>query len=315
MTKQQVIKQAKAIINTKKQRAETIADANYQLALQSTAFATNETNIANLTMDIAKKEFANENPSELIALLKTLNKERDKILKSLGLKDTDLVSQYSCKKCNDKGIINGKFCKCMQAEINTLLTKDVGYNINSAHTFDKVDKEYIDKNGLSKIYEIMTTWVEKYPTSKYKNFTFVGAPGRGKTYLTDCIANGLIKKQAVVNYITAFNLNNSMLNYHTTFDDSKSSLLEPFLTCDVLIIDDLGTEPILKNITKEYFFLIINERLISDKSTIVSTNLSPEEIIDRYGERVFSRLFNKNNCLRVAFTNSDLRLDIKKQEK
>ena len=99
-----------------------------------------------------------------------------------------------------------------------------------------------------------------------------------------------------------------MLNYHTTFDSQKNSILEPFLTCSCLIIDDLGTEPILKNVTKEYLYLIINERMVNDKSTIISTNLTPDQIIDRYGERIFSRLFNKTNCLKLEFTSSDLRL-------
>ena len=308
MTRQQLLKQAKSIIAARKAKAEAIAEANYTKALANVAFKTNESNIANLTMTIARLEIDNKNTDTENALLATLNKERIRILKNIGLTSSDIVPNYSCKKCNDTGIVNGKFCKCLESEINNILMKDISGAVDKSHTFESCSSKFLADNNLEKTYKIMQEWVKKYPESKYKNIVLLGNPGTGKTYLTDCIANGLISKHEVVNFVTAFNLNNSMLNYHTTFDDSKGSIIEPFLNCPVLIIDDLGTEPILKNITKEYLYLIVNERIINNKCTIISSNLTPNEIIDRYGERIYSRLFNKLNCLTVNFTGKDLRL-------
>lgn len=308
MTRQQLLKQAKSIIAARKAKAEGIAEANYTKALENVAFKTNESNIANLTMTIARLEMDNKNTDTENALLATLNKERIRILKNIGLTSSDIVPNYSCKKCNDTGIVNGKFCKCLESEINNILMKDISGAVDKSHTFESCSSKFLADNNLEKTYKIMQEWVKKYPESKYKNIVLLGNPGTGKTYLTDCIANGLISKHEVVNFVTAFNLNNSMLNYHTTFDDSKGSIIEPFLNCPVLIIDDLGTEPILKNITKEYLYLIVNERIINNKCTIISSNLTPNEIIDRYGERIYSRLFNKLNCLTVNFTGKDLRL-------
>ncbi len=308
MTRQQLLKQAKSIIAARKAKAEGIAEANYTKALENVAFKTNESNIANLTMTIARLEMENKNTDTENALLATLSKERIRLLKNIGLTSSDIVPNYSCKKCNDTGIVNGKFCKCLESEINNILMSGISGAVDKSHTFESCSSKFLTDNNLEKTYKIMQEWVKKYPQSKYKNIVLLGNPGTGKTYLTDCIANGLIAKHEVVNFVTAFNLNNSMLNYHTTFDDGKGSIIEPFLNCPVLIIDDLGTEPILKNITKEYLYLIVNERIINNKCTIISSNLTPNEIIDRYGERIYSRLFNKLNCLTVNFTGKDLRL-------
>ncbi len=308
MSKAQIISKAKNIIKQKRQKAESDSAKVFDDAMQNVSFATNAKNITNLEIEIAKKEFSNQDTSAESELLDVLKKERKSILKKLGLKEEDFLPKYSCKKCNDTGIYKDKFCNCLNQEINNLLTQDLGLNIDKSHTFKSCDKKFLEENGLSESYNNMSKWVEKFPTSKYKNFVFVGPAGGGKTYLTECIANALIEKQIVVNFVTAFNLNNLMLKYHTTFDETKNNILEGYINCPLLIIDDLGTEPILKNVTKEYLYLILNERIINDRCTIVTTNLSPDGLIDRYNERIFSRLFNKQNSLKINFSNQDLRL-------
>ena len=109
-------------------------------------------------------------------------------------------------------------------------------------------------------------------------------------------------------YTTAFTMSQNLLKYHTTFDTSKESILSPYLECDVLIIDDLGSEPIFKNVSEEYLYLILNQRLFEQKPVIISTNLTLSEIQDRYGERIFSRLVSKNVSKLFKIENSDLRL-------
>ena len=312
MTKAQIMQKAKAIIRQNKQRAEDIAANNLAKAKENVAFATNNTNIDHLELQIAKLEFEGKDTKTENELLKVLKKERAELLKKLNLTEKDFVPKYTCSKCNDTGIVNGKYCSCLDVEINNLLTRDLGLNIDKAHTFKNCDKKFLEDNNLTKEYKTLNTWVDKFPTSKYKNIVFVGPAGGGKTYLTECIANALIEKQVVVNFVTAFNLNNLMLKYHTTFDDSKENILEGYINCPLLIIDDLGTEPILNNVTKEYLYLILNERIINDRSTIITTNLSPDGIIDRYGERIFSRLFNKLNSLKINFEKGDLRTGLKK---
>lgn len=312
MTKQQTIKEAMSIINKNRQEAERLADYNYSTALKNKNFKNNEASIADITIKIAKKEVAGESVESEQKLLDSLEKEKVKLLKTLKLTPSDIVPNYSCKKCNDKGIVNNKYCTCLENEINKILMKGMGLDIDKTHTFENCDDKFLKENSLDKIYATIKTWVNKYPDSKFKNFTFLGKTGTGKTYLTECIANALIKKYEVVNFVTAFNLNEKMLAYHTTFDDSKASILEPILNCSTLIIDDLGTEPMLKNVTKEYLYLIINERALAGKSTIVTSNLTQDDIIKTYGERIYSRLFNKTTCITHNFTSKDLRVNHKK---
>ena len=84
-------------------------------------------------------------------------------------------------------------------------------------------------------------------------------------------------------------------------------MLDSLLDPDLLIIDDLGTEPVLRNVTKEYLLAVIQERMLKHKATLISTNLSPEQIFDRYGERLFSRITHKGKSLLINIEGNDLR--------
>ena len=135
-----------------------------------------------------------------------------------------------------------------------------------------------------------------------------GATGIGKTYLLECMTNELISNNKYAIMTTAFNLNQNFLKYHTTFNESKIEYLEPYLDCDVLLIDDLGTEPLLNNVTLDYLYLVINQRNIENKAIVISTNLDIEELMQRYGERITSRLINKQTSISFKIKDNDLRL-------
>ena len=104
-----------------------------------------------------------------------------------------------------------------------------------------------------------------------------------------------------------FELNELARLYHI----GKSYEFSDCMKADVLLIDDLGTEPILKNVTKEYLYNLINVRQINNLPTIISTNLSEDDILSRYDERIFSRLANKNLSINLLLTSSDKRINKK----
>ena len=131
----------------------------------------------------------------------------------------------------------------------------------------------------------------------------VGGTGTGKTFLLECMASDLINRGFNVMFTTAFALNDECRKYHF----SLPSKVNEFMDCDVLIIDDLGTEPLLKNITIEYLFNIINLRQKRYKPTLISTNLSLDDILNRYDDRIFSRLSNKITSLTISFNGIDMR--------
>ena len=140
-----------------------------------------------------------------------------------------------------------------------------------------------------------------------KNIVMCGASGTGKTYLTKCIAKELIAKNITTLFVSSFDLNNLFLEQHTSNFGEKNNM-QNLIDVDALIIDDLGTEPMRKNVTKEYLLILLNERLGKNKSTIITTNLSPDDLLARYEERIFSRIFNKRTTLVLKFDGKNVRL-------
>jgi DNA replication protein DnaC len=135
-----------------------------------------------------------------------------------------------------------------------------------------------------------------------------GKTGVGKTFASKCVASALATKGLSVCFVSAFQMNELFLKYHTTFDASKSSVLSPLTDCDALFVDDLGTEPMLSNVTINYLYLILSERERFGRATVITTNLTPENILNQYGERICSRLFSKGTSVRFEIKGDDLRV-------
>lgn len=296
-----------------KNQAEFVARQYFDIAMQNEEYKKLYLEYKALSYEIAKLEYEKKSCSEQKKKLKELKINLELALGKLGMTADDLKPQYNCKRCMDTGYIDGKECSCLKKRVSELILKDIGVTVNPQHTFENVDYSLFDKpeNG-KKMFEKISHWCESFGTSKYKNLLLTGTTGVGKTYLVESICNKLLSKNISVMFLTAFALNNLFLKFHTTFDSSKSSILEQVLGCDVLIIDDLGSEPKYKNVTEEYMYLVTNERLSKNQSTIITTNLGLEGVLSRYGERTFSRLCNKQNSIILKIENSDIRLKRKK---
>ncbi len=304
MTKQQLIQKVKSELEKRRHQAKAISETNYHNALQNVAFHTNDTNIRTVTLKIARLEFENKSTDVETELLAVLQKERELLLKNLGYVPQDLEPKYTCKKCNDTGVCGDKFCTCYNKLVEYFSREDCCKNIDPTHTFK--NSTATEKNTIL-AYNTMKKWCDKFP-NKILNITLYGNTGTGKTYLTECIANSLISQGVVVHFTSAFNFNNLALKYHTCFEENKNMYLDTLLDSDVLVIDDLGTEPINKNVTLEYLYLVINERQLAGKPTIITTNLTPDGVINRYGERIFSRINNKLISLNIKLDGQDMRL-------
>ena len=163
-----------------------------------------------------------------------------------------------------------------------------------------------EQNFAEKCVKTLTDYVQNFDNLKLKNIVMCGGSGTGKTYLTKCIAKELISKNKSTYFTSSFDLNNLFLRDHLNQNGEKQ--LNDLIDLDVLIIDDLGTEPIRKNVTKEYLLVLLNERLAKGKSTIITTNLSPSDINDLYAERIFSRIFDKRSTLVLQFQGKNNRL-------
>ena len=195
-----------------------------------------------------------------------------------------------CKLCNDTGIINGKYCKCV---IKRVINSE-SENLVLPQT-DFTEAQKTAPKAISKVYGAARKYIDEYQSGAKPFFIIAGSSGTGKTVLASAIATEFMKNGASAVTVSAFDFVKRAKDYHTQFAiDSYNDLFTPMLDCDVLVIDDLGTETMLKNITREYLYTVINERWLRKKHTVVTTNLKPEALIDRYGEAIFSRLCDKS---------------------
>lgn len=242
--------------------------------------------------------------------IRSLYAQREEILRALGLpvEYTDLV--YGCEKCEDTGYVDGQLCTCVReraakeakcaSDIAPLLATQNFSNFD-LELFSGADKELMRENLM-----LAQSFVENFG-SREEDLLFYGAPGGGKTYMSSCIANALIEKQVNVVYKSAARLFGEYLDYIFNRADAAEAKreLDRVSEAELLIIDDLGTEAINQH-TISYLFQLINERSIRNMRTIISTNLSIEEISEMYSKRVSSRIFEHYEM--AEFASEDLRL-------
>lgn len=235
--------------------------------------------------------------------MKELNERKKSILASLNVKEEALDPPYKCEKCRDTGLYNGKPCSC-------IIRQCAADAMNSEISFEQSDLSAFpleERERVGKVYKTALSFCEKFPNTNKLNLLFMGKCGSGKTFIASCIADRIAKNGYSVLMLSAFAFVNRMHKYHTTFDESKLNYLEPILDCDLLIIDDLGTETMMKNITVEYLFHVVNERMYDKKHTIFTTNLDDEKLRQRYGERTYSRMFGNRYSVGFALSDFDLR--------
>lgn len=167
--------------------------------------------------------------------------------------------------------------------------------------FDRTIYQKLDPKTTQKI----DIYISKFPKNKLKNLILTGPTGTGKTYCANLIQYELTQKGYRVYLTNTFNLVKRMKDYLYGQD---SAVPRDFFESDLLIIDDLGAEPSIKN-SDEMLYTVINERYSDDKPFLVTTNLSKDQISTRYEDRIFGRIYDKNKSANFIFNGKDLRIE------
>ena len=245
---------------------------------------------------LTTKLFQDKDDQALKEQLAIVKKELSNYIKQNNI---DLSLKVSCIKCKDTGYCDGKMCECKKDRYLKMLYKSSHLPaIAKNYSFDKTPYSFNVKQSeyMKSLYEwISNKWIKNFDTATKQVIFIDGNVGVGKTCLAFSAANELIKNGFSVYYATAFDLNNIFVDNkfnRDTYEDDYESIM----TCDCLIIDDLGTE-ITNSIGIEYLFNVIDSRINSLKKTIICTNLSLKSFSNKYGERSASRLTNTRYSL------------------
>lgn len=244
--------------------------------------------------------------------------KRNRLLKEAGFPSDYLNPIYQCPKCRDTGFLpeSRSKCSCFIAAQTRLLFEQSGISdLIQIQNFDTLSFDYFngaESASYSNALNNARNFIRSF-NSDYQNLVFYGNVGTGKTFLSCCIAKELMETGFSVTYKSADRLFKDLVDLR--FGDDKNeyfSFIEDLDQCDLLIIDDLGTEAITERV-KADLFTCLNNRDLLKKATLISTNLTLDELNRRYSERIFSRI--SSHFTFCKFEGRDIRMLKKFQEK
>ena len=237
--------------------------------------------------------------------LKDLREQKSLIIRAAGYPDDYLELHYRCPDCRDTGLIDGRKCHCfLQAQMKLLHAQSNLEDVLERENFNALSYEYYDDTEiLSQLGITNAAYMRRVVAGcrgfvrgfdkKNDNLLFTGSTGVGKTFLTNCIARELMDDFHSVIYLTASDLFDVFSRNKFDYDNAEDmkDMYRFILDCDLLIIDDLGTE-LNNSFTSSQLFYCINERMNMSRSTIISTNLTLARLRDSYTDRVTSRIMS-----------------------
>jgi len=281
--------------------------------------------LVKLSIDITKAILSNRgNQQELLDILHKkqmdLKMERVEVLSENRYPRDYLDMRFQCKNCKDTGYIDSRKCACLaQREIEQLYKQSNMTSNFKKENFDMFrfdlysnkaeEGEVSAQENMKNIYRSCINYVKNFDTHTM-NLFFIGKPGLGKTFLCNSIAKELLDAGRSVIYQSSPDLIDTIRKYTFNFDkvDENAPYLESLYNCDLLIIDDLGTE-LSTQFSNLAIYNILNRRLLNNKKMIISTNLNTDELMNMFDERIYSRILG--NFSMYKFYGSDIRLKMR----
>ena len=269
------------------------------------------------TLSISAMEKAHAGDAEAIRALrpaiKKIREEKRVLLEKEGFSPEDLEAHYSCTLCRDSGIFEGKKCRCFmklqgeilykQSKMGEILERE-NFSRFQLERFDNTERKAQTGNKTVREYmkdirDYFYGYCQNYPENQ-GNFIFTGGTGTGKTFFLHCIAKALLDRGVSVLYFTA----EGLFNHFSRL--MREGIEDEFVEeVDVLLLDDLGTE-FSNSFTASRFFNLLNQRILTRKTMMISTNLNFKDLRELYSDRVVSRMMSDYEI--IPLYGRDLRL-------
>ena len=265
-------------------------------------------------------------PRSAVAVLRdenlSLQTEKRELLKKMGLPEDALEETPACALCGDTGYRGGQMCRCLRAyyarEQQKELSRMLDLGSQSFDTFstdwypDRYDRDIgvTVREHMETVYDICGDFAHQFGR-RPANLLLFGAPGLGKTHLSAAIAREVSEKGYSVVYDTAGHVFGQFEQQKFAREEEADDHVERVLNCDLLILDDLGSE-MTTAFVQSALYQIVNTRLMERRSTIISTNLTPEGISQRYSPQIASRIEGEYTLL--PFVGRDIRRQKKERE-
>ncbi len=319
------------LIEYDQKRNKAILDAEnkkIQMYKKIPALEKVDNDITSFSISTIKSMLTSKNPDapqKLKKELSVLKQKKIEILQKAGFSINDISPKFECSNCNDTGYItiNNQtvLCPCIKQKLYNIQYNNSNiydlenqnfskFNLNfysNEVNVEKYNSKISPRENIKKILNICKKFIENFDDAEENNLLFCGNTGLGKTFLSSCIANELIKKGKTVLYQTAPIMLDSIIDYK--FGKTSNDVINTINTVDLLIIDDLGTES-KNNIKLTELFNILNSRLLNQNNkitkTIISTNLSLQDLYNTYEERILSRIIG--NYEACYFFGDDIRV-------
>ncbi len=320
----QVVQKVREEFENKRTRAVGVSDEHRQQAylkcpvLREIDHALSMTGLSVYRASLAGKEGLEDRIAAIMKENLELQASKRKLLKDAGFPEDYTDIKYECDKCNDTGYVGINMCRCMKkalvreaynsSGLGKLLTGQTFENFDLSYYSDQPDDDgTIPKVTMKKNLECAKQFVEDFGVAgKESNLLFMGTTGLGKTHLTTAIAKGVIDKGFDVVYDSAQNIIRAFEQERFEKNEYAEDNVDRYFKCDLLIVDDLGTE-FRNTFTQSSLYNLLNTRINSGKCMIFSTNmLDMAEVLNVYDDRITSRLIGSFKLFK--FAGRDIRL-------
>lgn len=307
------ISRVRAEYATRRQAAAEESDARKKrLYREIPSLAALDREISSIGVRVMQAAVSGQNVEAVVAAMRrdheALRQQRCSLLEANGYPGDYTDIRYRCEKCMDTGFVGTRMCSCMRNELVLLGYERSGIgSLMQTQSFDTFNMDYYTgdaRQSMEANVRALLSFSENFSDRRGDSWLLIGATGLGKTHLSTSVARRVIEQGWDVVYDTAQDMFSAYETERFGRGGTDGGDTEKYLSCDLLILDDLGTE-MTNTFTVSCLYNLINHRLNHHRSTVLSTNLTHSELRARYADRITSRIFGEFRPL--LFRGKDIR--------